>query len=411
MGGAISRTVGGATGLGLQENVREAYSFLSVNYTPGDEIFLVGFSRGAWTARSVAGMVGAIGLLTKKGMPCFTEIYQDYKHRLDSGYIPEWPDVPFPNKPPYGEEYTAELQERGLTTLGVPIKAIGVWDTVGSLGIPRVSWLERIGLQSRSMRQYSFYDTTINPMIENAFQALALDEQRQPFAPALWEKPRGSQTNLKQVWFPGVHSNIGGGYDDADLANISLAWMISRLEYFLEFREGYIIEQNDKNKAYYKMDGQKARPWSFGEIHNSLKGLYALAGSKTRNPGSYFRMDPFTGQPTQKRLENTHEYIHASVRSRLGMGGPGVEDRGNYAPRALQDWDFTMGEAPEGQEPPVRWRYKGEAAAGQNVIPESVRLPTELRLLGTSPRVEDYVLGLDPPKEKKERKRRRKSRG
>lgn len=412
MGGAISRTVGGITGLGLQENVREAFSFLSVNFSLGDEIFLVGFSRGAWTARSVAGMIGALGILTKKGLPYFTEIYQDYKHRLDQNYVPRWSDIPFPDKPPFEDpRYVAELEERGLTTTRIPVKAVGVWDTVGSLGIPRVGWLERLGFQSRTMRHYSFNDTSLNPMIENAFQALSLDEQREPFAPALWEKPRDSRTKLRQVWFPGVHSNVGGGYDDADLANITLAWMISQLEPFLEFRDGYMMEMNHKNREFYKSDGQKPRPWGFGEIHNSLIGLYALAGSKIRTPGSYFRMDPYTGRPTPKRLRNTNEYIHPSVRSRIVMSGPGVQDRGTYAPKALAGWDFSVeeGDKAGGRPSYVIWRYTGSGDVGQDVIPETSLQPTERRLLGTSPKVEDVVINLDTPKEKK--RRRRKSHG
>ena len=134
----------------------------------------------------------------------------------------------------------------------MPIKVIGVWDTVGSLGTPRIGWLEALGLQSKGMTEYRFYDTTLNACVENAYQALALDERRAPFSPALWEK-RGSSaqaTNLKQVWFPGVHSNVGGGYDDQDIANLTLAWMISRVEAFQDFRPDYRAHEYELNRAY-----------------------------------------------------------------------------------------------------------------------------------------------------------------
>ena len=131
-GGRISRAVGGATGEGLEENVRAAYSFLAVNWRPGDEIFLLGFSRGAWTARSVAGMIGALGLLTRAGLPMFPEIYKDFKHRHDPRYVGAQRDVPFKDKPSFEDpHYVEELQRRGLTRIRVPIKAVGVWDTVG----------------------------------------------------------------------------------------------------------------------------------------------------------------------------------------------------------------------------------------------------------------------------------------
>jgi uncharacterized protein (DUF2235 family) len=136
-GGPLTRIIGGATGQGLEENVRETYSFLAINYREGDEIFLVGFSRGAWTARSVAGMIGALGLLTRQGLPMFPEIYMDFEHRQDPNYVSRWPDVPFPDKPHFEDPaYIAELQRRGLTRRNVPIKVVGVWDTVGKRSSP-----------------------------------------------------------------------------------------------------------------------------------------------------------------------------------------------------------------------------------------------------------------------------------
>lgn len=153
----------------------------------------------------------------------------------------------------------------------------------GSLGIPRIGLLERIGLQPKSIKEFLFFDTSLSNCIENAFQALALDESRTSFSPSVWEKTRGNRTvrisfeiryqspakshslqNLRQVWFPGVHSNIGGGYDDQGQANITLAWMISQLEPFLDFDPDYVLDQDEANRNYYKKVGQKPRPWSFG---------------------------------------------------------------------------------------------------------------------------------------------------
>lgn len=257
----------------------------------------------------------------------------------------------------------------------------------------------------RVSKEYSFYDTTLNECIENAFQALALDEERGPYTPALWEKPRGSTTNLKQVWFPGVHSNVGGGYDDADIANITLAWMMSRMEPLIDFREDYIMQLYQQNKQYYRATGQKSRPWSFGEIYNSMRGVYALAGRKTRTPGNYFRADPFTGRPTTKRLRNTNEYIHASVRSRVGLNGPGIEDRGRYDCKALQDWSFELDNpSTEDREPMIVWKNMSGRKEGQMVIPEASLLETERRLLEMSPRVEDYILGIKEPRKTRGRR-------
>ena len=276
----------------------------------------------------------------------------------------------------------------------------------GSLGIPVLmpSIFGRMGMGQTS-RDYSFYDTTLNECVENAFQALALDEERAPFAPALWEKPRGSPTNLKQVWFPGVHSNVGGGYDDGDLANITFAWMMSRMEPFIDFYPDYMMKQYQNNKQFYRNTGQKSRWWSFGEIYASARGLYGLAGRTTRTPGNYFRSDPYTGRPTSKRLKSTNEYIHASVRSRIGLGGPGSEDRGRYDCRALADWSFEMDSAADSKEPMIVWKNMSGKEGGQKVIPEAALLETERRLLETSPKVEDYILDMKEPKRSRSRRR------
>jgi Uncharacterized alpha/beta hydrolase domain (DUF2235) len=414
IGGAVSRAVGGATGAGLKENVREAYSYIAINWREGDEIFLIGFSRGAFTARSVAGMIGSLGLLTRAGLPHFSEIFEDFEHRYDDRYVSKFPNDPFPEKGPFNQDYVNELARRGLTRPNVLIKAVAVWDTVGSLGIPRISWLERIGLQSRNMHYYTFYDTRLHPCIENAFQALALDEHRAPFSPALWEKRDGDRTNLKQVWFPGVHSNVGGGYDDQDIANITLAWMMSRLWTFIDFHPDYIMSCYESNKAYYRSTGQKSRSWSFGEIYNSMIGVYSLGGGKTRTPGNYYRTDPITGRPTNKKLKNTNEYIHASVRSRLGLQGPGVQDRGIYEPKALRDWTFAAEEnaqqpgGPGGEGVMVVWTNRSDGdGGGQKRMPEAVLLETERRLLERSPRVEEYVRDLRVSEKKGKRRSRR----
>jgi uncharacterized protein (DUF2235 family) len=293
-GGKIS----GTTGEGLGANVRDAYSFLANNYHVGDEIFLLGFSRGAFTARSIAGLISEIGLLTKKGLNALPEVFEDVKGRRDPKYMPKNPNVPFPNKPSASSpRYATELERRGLTRLDIPIKVVGVWDTVGSLGTPRVGFLTKIGLQSSESKEMAFFDTKLSNCIENAFQALALDERRSAFSPAIWEKPEGNRTTLRQVWFPGVHSNVGGGYDDQQLANITLAWMMSQLAPFLDLRNEYLFEQADENAKYYRNNGDGLRPWSFGEIYNSMTGLFALGGGSVSPFLSFLSLQPTTPLP------------------------------------------------------------------------------------------------------------------
>ncbi len=396
-GGFISKAVGGATGEGLSGNIRETYSFLAQNYSNGDEIFLLGFSRGAFTARSVAGLIGNAGLLTKSGLPDLAEVFKDFQHRRNPNYVPANPDIPFPRKPSASDPmYRETLEREGLTRLGINIKVIGVWDTVGALGIPRVGWLSRFGLQDQTTKEYRFYDTSLSSCIENAYQALALDENRTAFSPAVWEKPQGNTTNLRQVWFPGVHSNIGGGYPDQGMANITLAWMMSQLTPFIDFDPDYILDAYDETKLHYKETEQKPRPWSFGKIYNSLKGVYLLDGPTTRTPGMYCRIDPNTGQATSKPLRQTNEYIHPSARTRLELDGPGKDDRGAYDGKALDPYKLKYEDNPSnGTRPLALWvsRSKRKSVARKE-LPESPLWDKERQLLKESPKMYDYVLGV-----------------
>lgn len=109
--GFYDRIVGGGTGLGLSEHIREGYDFIVNNYVPGDEIFLLGFSRGAFTARSISGLVGAVGILTKAALPYFYEIFKDFENSRNPDYRPAYPNVPFPNKPNIRDpRYARELR-------------------------------------------------------------------------------------------------------------------------------------------------------------------------------------------------------------------------------------------------------------------------------------------------------------
>ncbi|GAM87965.1 hypothetical protein ANO11243_059940 [Dothideomycetidae sp. 11243] len=402
-GGLVDKIYGGLTGEGLAENVRESYSFISSNYRTGDEIFLFGFSRGAFTARAVADLIGHIGILTRKGEQYLSEIYADVRHRHDEHYVPAQPNKPFRNKPSAKDpRYRAELRHRGLTTLGVMIRVVGVWDTVGALGTPRIGWLERIGLQSSVSKRMQFYDTKLSPAIEHAFHALALDERRAAFSPALWElSPSNTTTRLRQVWFPGVHANIGGGYPDQQLANITLAWMMSQLRDLLELDQDYVLDEQDATDTYYeRVANTRPRPWSFGEIYNSLKGIWAIGGTSARTPGLYKAVRPGSGIPTDVPLRHTNEYIHASVRTRLRLGGPGMADKGTYNPPAMAAWRLRIEPDDEDDRPDVYWEIRDrerESEIDSSVLPEAPLRPLEREVLGIAAdqRVEEYVL--NPP--------------
>ncbi|KAH8902545.1 hypothetical protein BR93DRAFT_988367 [Coniochaeta sp. PMI_546] len=382
---------GGAFGRGIAENVREAYAFICANYNDGDDIILVGFSRGAFTARSVAGMIGDLGLLTRAGMDDFYPIFKDMQNWRTPGYKDPFPNVPFPNKPRgEGAEdiYRQLLLDRGLTRVNqncgvgdlIKVKAVGVWDTVGSLGIPQISWLPKLSIGAAS-KEYRFYDTNLSDRIEHAFQALALDEHRPPFSPAVWERSNANKhtTELRQVWFPGNHGNVGGGWQDAGIANMSLAWMMDQLASVgVEFDEATITRIFTKLETYYrtieaatsgsapgpasadvelataKAEGQSkkarklwavqqiyesnhpVRPWGQGALLKARSVLYTLAGFNLRTPGLYKKINVETGLPSNTFLEDTNERIHSSVRVRLATGGLGLNDSDLWQAPALK---------------------------------------------------------------------------
>ena len=334
--GLYQKVVGGATGEGLSEHIREAYSFLCNNYANGDEIFILGFSRGAFTARSVASLVRAVGLLTNRGLTYFYPIFEDWENQGKSGWTTSFPEEPWPNRPAlHTPEYQRKLLELELTEPDIPIKCVAVWDTVGALGIPMIAILPQ-----PPMAEFSFVNTQVEPNIEYAFQALALDERRRTFSPTIWEKPDGQTLPkvLKQCWFPGVHSDIGGSYTDTDLANLTLAWMISQLDPLLDFDHSYIVRENRLAQERAVRAGRQPRPWGIGKIHDSLSIFYRLLGTVTRTPMQYRETDPRTLRPRKRLLANTNERLHASIRIRMGKKGLGYDDRGTYDPASLQGW-------------------------------------------------------------------------
>ena len=187
-GNPLDRLVGGAFGTGLEENIHDAYRFLIANYEEGDQIFLFGFSRGAFTARSLGGMIRNCGILKRASVGEYTAAIDLYRNR---GQHPT-------------ADPSARFRDRHSVCGDAPVKirVIGVWDTVGALGIP----IRALGRLTRG--RYEFHDTELSGSVENGFHALAIDERRGPFAPTLWsEKPKGHR--VEQVWFAGVHGDVG----------------------------------------------------------------------------------------------------------------------------------------------------------------------------------------------------------
>lgn len=197
------RLAGGISGKGIQRNIRDCYRFLMHNYEDGDEIYLFGFSRGAYTVRSLAGMIRNCGVLRKTEAARLEEAYSMYR-RNDAA----------PNSDEAKRFRSACSREATITF-------IGVWDTVGSLGIPVK------GLSKLTARRHEFHDVELTSYVKHACHALAIDENRGPFQPSLWKaQPKPGQI-VEQVWFSGMHSDVGGT-SDPKLGKPAFTWMKER---------------------------------------------------------------------------------------------------------------------------------------------------------------------------------------
>ena len=234
-GNRLLRLFGGIFGWGLSRNIREAYQFLAMNYEDGDKVFLFGFSRGAFTVRSLAGMIGRCGLIEKEPLinagshRCRQKILKRILHAYRSTKTVR--DCKKDNsKSDWKKEANCIREALGIGDLklrSICIKFIGVWDTVDAVGMPidklkcAPELVMRVLFQRRA---WGFHDHKLHRCVRHACQALALDDERKTFFPNIWE----SHPRIEQVWFAGAHSNAGGGYPKDFLSFVSLDWMMGK---------------------------------------------------------------------------------------------------------------------------------------------------------------------------------------
>jgi uncharacterized protein (DUF2235 family) len=227
------RLLEGSTGTGLLQKVTDAYTKIAHVYEPGDEIFLFGFSRGAYTVRSVAGFIAACGLPAGQVTDsCVAQAFAAYRTPSNRAAL------------------LAELS--GLED--AVIRMIGVWDTVGALGVPAI-------FGGFDDKQYGFLDTGLNPNVKNAFQCVAIDEQRRQFPATLWTSTPAPGQTIEQVWFSGCHGDVGGGtppgggVDEATrLCDITLAWMIPKALSLGLTMDQDVVKQYAMLPAKYALD-------------------------------------------------------------------------------------------------------------------------------------------------------------
>jgi hypothetical protein len=305
------KVTGGAFGIGINEEVEAAYEWLVEHYVEDSQIFIFGFSRGAFTARSLAGFISKCGLL-KPGSPLsLKQLYERYRKGTATSILS------LQNK-----DQDLSTEDRWLKKYSrpIPVWFQGVWDTVGSLGVPLPLF------PNVSRHDFDFLETDLRINDTHAYHALAIDEHREAFKPTLWTKtvPNTGATpeerdfpHVEQRWFVGAHANVGGGYENDLLAQAPLKWMKEKAEqHNLVFKDTVDLD-----------DGANSCP-----IRDSLAemahGIYeALTLGK-----HYYR--PIGADPVDGDNERTHtinESIDATVFDRWRADA-------TYRPKNLVEW-------------------------------------------------------------------------
>lgn len=308
LGGKFRRAFEGATGWGIGGAIQRGYTAIASHYEPGDKIYLFGFSRGAFLARSIAGMIRQTGLLEDYSVASVKKAYKFYEETVFD----------------YSEEKTyyypkdAPLKDPNRGPGKVRVHFIGVWDTVGSLGFSFWGW----SFNLRFFRN-GFHDISPNAITDHVYHALAMDEIRTSFMPSLWDYPEEKTHkesaytqnaepcgHIEQAWFRGVHSDIGGGYAERGLSDVTLKWMVEKaMGHGLLLRENALLSDDDPTLTETeKREKATLAPRPASRIHRSYQGpLWTSVGG-------WPRWYP----PLATTVEEGGHwgYLHASVKDR-----------------------------------------------------------------------------------------------
>jgi uncharacterized protein (DUF2235 family) len=298
----LDRWTGGAFGQGLSNNVKDVYRFLIYNYVPGDDIVLFGFSRGAYTVRSAVGFIRKCGLLLKEHADRLADAYELYRQRDDT---PDGPD--------------ATAFRTKFSETSIEIALLGVWDTVGSLGIPLA------GLRFLSRQRFQFHDVLLSAIVRRAYHAVAIDERRKSFAPTLWEGEPKPNQEVEQVWFSGVHSDIGGGYPEHGLSDVAFNWMKEKAERAGVAFDGSYVAAN-------------VAPDYRAPLHDSYKGVFRLGGSAVRPIGrDTSRREAVDIAPIRRLADPTSHYKPVNLSTYLASATAEIAEGDTIPPVEWQE--------------------------------------------------------------------------
>ena len=341
-----TRWGGGLFGEGLLDHLMEAYTFLTMNYDVGDDIFIFGFSRGAFTARSFVGLLRTVGVLRRCDAGRVGEAIGAYQQR-DPSSGPDTPDLldvrlrlsPTVCVDEKDDDWRCQKltgYQRGSSPR-LQIRYVGVWDTVGSLGVP-----DTLLIAPLLNRKYRFYDTEISKLVASARHAVAIDERRRSFAPTLWPsldalnrscgyEPEDEHAPYQQKWFPGVHGSVGGGGDYRGLSDFALQWVIDGARH-----AGLQLDVGDDSRIFGLAPDPKAPLDNVKAGRGGLIGaLMATLPKAARTPG-----------PT--RVQD----VSASARARWACAAEELPEKALYRPATLTAVAQSLEALRQGQAPP-----------------------------------------------------------
>ena len=245
--GFVDKLLGGMVGAGLDEDIRDGYQWLATKYRAGDAVCLFGFSRGAFTVRCLASIICRFGIVDLGRLEDDETAERVIRRIYRKGYR--------------GGEPLSDIRFHRSSR---KVAFLGVWDTVGAFGIPDdKAFLNLFDDASR----YRFHDASLHRSVQCARHAVAIDEKRGSFSPTLWKED--GHPDCKQVWFPGVHGDVGGGYKERGLSDGALEWMQEESR----ARAGVTYRRSDRNPV---------APDALDELHDSRTGMWKLLQSSPR---------------------------------------------------------------------------------------------------------------------------------
>lgn len=315
---ADERLIGGGFGYGLSRNIRNGYRFLAEYYEPGDRVFLFGFSRGAYTARSLAGLIHNCGILRRECVGQVDAAFAFYRDRTNQTHP---------------KTIASHLFREMHSHADSKVFFTGVWDTVGALGIPEQvpGWKELSKVFTGWEQMWGFHDTRLGPDVRFAYQALAIDEQRSPYEPTLWmqDENAGGEQTLEQVWFAGVHSEIGGGTSDASLSDIAFLWMLDKAR-----AAGVLLKPGQPQDGFADLQVPAAAPNYAAPLIQSRRGLWQA-------------LHPYHRLTQQSVKSAPGQWIASSADRRF------TEGIGGYSPKGFEEYRAAFQTTPVLEGPPA----------------------------------------------------------